>query len=101
MYGGGKLDIDQRAAKHLPLTEATYYILTSPVEPLHGYGVMQNVAEISRGKVRFGPGTLHGALSKLEQFGLIIKAAEETDNGARRMSSLNSASGWCVCNTPA
>jgi len=70
------MDTDKNAAKYLPLTEATYYILISLAEPLHGYGIMQNVAEISRGKVGLGPGTLYGALSKLEQSGLISKAAD-------------------------
>jgi len=74
------MDSDKNAVKYLPLTEATYYILISLVEPLHGYGIMQNVAEISRGKVRLGPGTLYGALSKLEQSGLIIKAADLSDD---------------------
>ena len=39
---------DKNAKKYLPLTEATYYIMLSLVEPLHGYGVMQRVKEISK-----------------------------------------------------
>ena len=63
--------------KHLPLTEATYYILLTLVEPLHGYGVMQKVKAISQGAVRIGPGTLYGAFSTLEKEGLIVKVAEQ------------------------
>lgn len=63
--------------KYLPLTEATYYIMLSLVEPLHGYGVMQRVEEISQGTVRVGPGTLYGAFSTLESEKLIIKVKEE------------------------
>jgi DNA-binding PadR family transcriptional regulator len=63
--------------KHLPLTEATYYILLALVEPLHGYGVMQKVKAISQGAVRIGPGTLYGAFSTLEKEGLIVKVAEQ------------------------
>jgi DNA-binding PadR family transcriptional regulator len=63
--------------KHLPLTESTYYILLALLEPLHGYGVMQKVEQISQGAVRLGPGTLYGALSTLEKDGLIVKVAEQ------------------------
>jgi len=34
---------DKSITKYLPLSEATFYILLSLVEPLHGYGVMQKV----------------------------------------------------------
>jgi len=63
--------------KYLPLTEATYYIMLSLVEPLHGYGVMQKVKEISQGTVKVGPGTLYGVFSNLEKEALIVKVAEE------------------------
>jgi len=63
--------------RYLPLTEATYYILLALVDPLHGYGVMQKVETISRGKVKIGPGTLYGAFSSLEKEGLIVMVSEE------------------------
>ena len=59
--------------KYLPLTESTYYIMLTLVEPLHGYAVMQKVEEISKGTVKVGPGTLYGAFTSLENEGLIIK----------------------------
>lgn len=68
------------AETFLPLTQATYYILISLTEPLHGYGVMQKVEEMSGGDVRLGPGTLYGALSKLEK----DKAIEKLDGDGRR-----------------
>ena len=64
-------------AKLLPLTEATYYIMLSLVEPLHGYAVMQNVDRISKGTVKVGPGTLYGVFTALENAALIIKVKEE------------------------
>ena len=76
------MTIEEKAKKHLPLTEATYYILISLADPLHGYGIMQNVEEISNGYVNLGPGTLYGALSKLEKQGLIKKT--EDNKGDRR-----------------
>ncbi len=57
--------------KYLPLSESTYYIMLMLVEPRHGYGVMQKVEEMTHGTVDIGPGTLYGALSKLEQEDLI------------------------------
>lgn len=67
----------ESAGKYLPLTEATYYILLTLVEPLHGYAVMQKVEELSRGTVRVGPGTLYGAFNTLEKQGLIVQTKEE------------------------
>jgi DNA-binding PadR family transcriptional regulator len=63
--------------RYLPLTESTYYILLSLVEPLHGYGVMQKVELISEGVVKIGPGTLYGAFTTLEKENLIRKVGEE------------------------
>ena len=63
--------------KYLPLTEATYYIMLSLIEPLHGYGVMQKVKETSQGTVNVGPGTLYGVFSTLEKEALIVKVKEE------------------------
>jgi DNA-binding PadR family transcriptional regulator len=62
--------------KYLPLSESTYFILLSLVEPLHGYGVMQKVENLSQGAVKIGPGTLYGAFSTLESEKLIVKVSE-------------------------
>ena len=63
--------------KYLPLTESTYYIMLTLIEPLHGYAVMQKIEEISKGTVKVGPGTLYGAFTALEKEGLIVKVKEE------------------------
>ncbi|MDP3443422.1 MAG: helix-turn-helix transcriptional regulator [Ignavibacteria bacterium] len=47
------------------LTEAVYYILLSLKNPLHGYGIMQHVEKISKGRVRLAAGTLYGAINSL------------------------------------
>ena len=64
-------------SKYLPLTEATYYIMLTLIEPLHGYAAMQKVEKISEGTVRVGPGTLYGAFTTLKKEGLIVKVREE------------------------
>lgn len=69
--------MDDQLLKHLPLTEATAYILIALDEPLHGYALMQKVEAMSQGTVRIGPGTLYGAFSQLEKQGLITMVREE------------------------
>ena len=63
---------------NLPLTEAVYYILLSLMEPMHGYGIMQNVEALSGGRVRLAAGTLYGAINTLLDRGWIaLYSAEE------------------------
>jgi DNA-binding PadR family transcriptional regulator len=68
---------EKTITKYLPLSEATYYIMLTLVEPLHGYGVMQKVETTSEGTVSIGPGTLYGAFTSLEKEGLIKMVKEE------------------------
>ena len=65
--------------KYIPLTEATYYILLSMIEPIHGYKLMQNVEEMTDGAVKLGPGTLYGATSKLVKDGIIEQVESEEE----------------------
>ena len=51
--------------KDYALTEQSYFILLSLVEPRHGYGIMQQAEALSAGRVRLAAGTLYGALSSL------------------------------------
>lgn len=53
------------------LTEAVYYILLSLISPLHGYGIMQNVKELSNDRLSLGAGTLYGAINTLLEKGWI------------------------------
>lgn len=50
--------------------DASVLILTSLVDgPKHGYALIQDVRNFSG--IQLGPGTLYGALDRLEQLGLI------------------------------
>ena len=69
--------VDRSISKHLPLTEATYYILLALIAPKHGYAVMQEAEQISSGTVRLAPGTLYGAFTTLEKNRLIRKVGTE------------------------
>ena len=84
----GRCAIKKQSWGEKPISEATFYILLGLVEPLHGYGVMKKVAELSQGTVSIGPGTLYGTLSKLSEARLIYKAS---DDGRRKTYGLSSS----------
>lgn len=63
--------------KNLPLTETTYYILLSLLEPAHGYFIMQKVEELSNQQVRIAAGTLYGAIENLLKQKLIQSVKSE------------------------
>jgi DNA-binding PadR family transcriptional regulator len=48
--------------------------------PRHGYGIMQDVAEITAGEIRLGPGTLYAGIKRLVECGFI----EECEADAER-----------------
>jgi len=62
------------------LTEAVYYILLSLHTPMHGYGIMQFVREISNNRVNLGPGTLYGAINSMLGKGWIRALEGEGDS---------------------
>lgn len=62
------------------LTEAVYYILLALVEPLHGYGIMQQTARLSNGRLVISAGTLYGAISTLLEKGWIEQVANVADS---------------------
>ena len=62
------------------LTEAVYYILLSLVEPMHGYGIMQNVEQLSNHRVKLAAGTLYGAINTLLEKGWIVALPGEKDS---------------------
>lgn len=66
--------------ERVALTEAVYYILLSLYKPLHGYGIMQHIKEISNERVSLGAGTLYGAINSLLQKGWIQPVPTEEDS---------------------
>ena len=63
--------------KNPPLTEALFYILLAVRKPVHGYGIIQEVEEMTGGRVRLGPGTLYGAINTLLERGWIVLYSAE------------------------
>ena len=77
----------------LPLAPASLHILLSLAggEPLHGYGIMQEVLRQSEGKYKLGPGTMYDNLQRLMKQGLVdeVEGSKE-DNSRRRCYRLSS-----------
>ena len=63
--------------KLLPLSETAFYILLCLREETHGYAIMQQVHDLTEGRIHLGPGTAYGSLGKMEQDGLIRVVTEE------------------------
>jgi len=67
-------------AENQPMTEAMYYILLSLENPVHGYGMMQRIRELSHDRVKMGPGTLYGVLTRMRNDGWIEQVESEGDS---------------------
>ncbi len=63
-----------------PLTPAVFYILLSlGVKERHGYDIMKQVREDSKGNVNLGPGTLYGTIKRMLGEKLIVEKDERPD----------------------
>lgn len=60
-----------------PLTAQAFQVLIAlAVRDQHGYGIMQDVAACTQGRIRLGAGTLYGLIKRLLEDGLIIEVRE-------------------------
>ena len=62
---------------YVPMTESGFYILFCLRQPQHGYGIGQQVKQMTGGALVISAGTMYGTLSKMEQDGLIAFVREE------------------------
>ena len=76
------------------LTEAVYYILLSLMQPMHGYGIMQNVEQLSNGRLRLAAGTLYGAISSMLEKGWITALDGAADS--RKKEYVITDAGKCI-----
>ena len=68
-----------------PLREPTFLILAALApQPLHGYAIIGEVADLSGGRLALRPGTLYGALDRLADEGLLESDREEVVDGRMR-----------------
>lgn len=76
----------QAVNENLPLTETTFFILISlAVEPRHGYAIMQDVEELSDSRVLLSTGTLYGALRRLLEEGMVVRAQADEHGSLRQV----------------
>ncbi|MCW5879958.1 MAG: helix-turn-helix transcriptional regulator [Anaerolineae bacterium] len=70
----------RRPEDMLPLTPAVFHILLTLVDgELHGYGIMQEVARLTDGQMRLGPGTLYGSIKRMLADDLIEESGTRPD----------------------
>ncbi len=77
---------DSRAAESvLPLKPADFHILMVLTEgALHGYGIMQQVADQSNGRVRLEVGSLYRLIARMTEEGLIVESKTSSGGSERR-----------------
>jgi DNA-binding PadR family transcriptional regulator len=75
--------------------ETTFLILTALASgSQHGYGIITDVEQISKRRVRLGAGTLYAALERLREEGLIeVDREEVVDSRLRRYYRLTTSGG--------
>lgn len=73
------------------MREPTFLIVVSLADTeRHGYGINQEVEELSACRLKLGPGSLYGALDRLSDEGLIRSTRTEVVNGRlRRYYAIN------------
>jgi len=64
----------------VPLPAAAFHILIALAGgDLHGYAIMQEVAERTGGKIKLNPGTLYTTIHRLLEQGLVMELEERPD----------------------
>ncbi len=64
----------------LPLTPAVFHILLALADSeKHGYAIMQEVEDVTEGRVQMGPGTLYGSIKRMLAAGLIEESDDRPD----------------------
>jgi DNA-binding PadR family transcriptional regulator len=84
----------------VPLKQSTYQVLLALAdgESLHGYAIMQAVAEMTQGRETILPGTLYAALARMVDEGLVEERDGEDDpsGGPKRRYYRRTAFGRAV-----
>jgi DNA-binding PadR family transcriptional regulator len=84
------------------MTQAAFFVLTALADqPRHGYGILQEVEELSNGSLQLRVGTLYGVLDRLSTDGLIVLDREEVQQGRLRRYYRLTEDGTRALNTEA
>jgi DNA-binding PadR family transcriptional regulator len=82
-----KAEIDKELDDFGRFTEPALLILISLADgPKHGYAMIDDIATVA--EIRFGPGTLYGAITRLESRGLIERLDAEDRRNPYRLTAL-------------
>jgi DNA-binding PadR family transcriptional regulator len=82
-----KADIDRELDDFGRFTEPALLILISLADgPKHGYAMIDDIATMA--DIRFGPGTLYGAITRLDSRGLIERLDAEDRRNPYRLTGL-------------
>jgi DNA-binding PadR family transcriptional regulator len=66
--------------EQLPLTPAVTHILLALADgEKHGYAIMREVEELTKGDITMGPGTLYGSIKRMLGAGLVEETDERPD----------------------
>lgn len=65
---------------HKPLSAHAFHVLLALADgPLHGYGLMRRITE--EGGLAVGPGTVYGALHRMQRAGWVEEAGRDPGRG--------------------
>ncbi len=87
---------EKHISKPSDLVQGTLEMLilkTLALEPMHGYGVVVRIEQISNGVFRVNPGSLLPALSRMERAGHVKSEWRATENNRRAKYYLLTAHG--------
>ena len=73
---------------YIPMMETGFYILYCLQTENHGYGIGQQVKDMTGGEIQISPGTMYGTLSKMEKDGLIVRIREEEKRKIYRITEV-------------
>ena len=76
---------DDELQEMLPVPEAAFHILVALADhDRHGYALMQEVADLTEGRMRLRPGTLYAAIQRMLEQGLIVEVSSRGGHERRR-----------------
>ena len=71
-------NIEELKDRYIPMSEASFLVLSCLLKENHGYGIMMDAKEMTDGRVTLGSGTIYTLLYKMENDG-IIEATREVE----------------------
>ncbi|MGH7710384.1 MAG: PadR family transcriptional regulator [Gemmatimonadaceae bacterium] len=73
--------VDPAIESSLPLTPAVFHIMLALADgDSHGYGIMQEVDDMTGGRLRLGPGTLYRSIQRMAVDGYIEELPLKLDS---------------------